>query len=112
MAFGAIGGVNFAFALATLPGDANVARDLGLVNTAATLPYSFIPLTAPLLLASAAATTTRRSSPPEPFCACSGACLWRRSARPADLTGRPQAWPSEEARLTHRRTAGHKNVTC
>ncbi|MFD8276124.1 MFS transporter [Streptomyces flaveolus] len=50
VAFGAIGGVNFAFALATLPGDANVARDLGLVNTAATLPYSFIPFTAPLLL--------------------------------------------------------------
>jgi MFS family permease len=63
VAAGLIMGVYLSFAISTLPDSANVARDLGLVNMAATLPYSFIPFAAPLLLNIGAATTTRPSSP-------------------------------------------------
>ncbi|MFF9703588.1 hypothetical protein ACF1FE_20735 [Streptomyces griseofuscus] len=70
VAGGAIAGVNFAFALATLPGTADVARDLGLVNMAATLPYSFVPFAAPLLLGLGGGNNC-----PVLFCAAAVLCL-------------------------------------
>jgi MFS family permease len=84
VAAGLIMGVYLSFAISTLPDSANVARDLGLVNMAATLPYSFILFAAPLLLNIGAATTTRPSSPRGRPCVCWAASPWQRSARLAD----------------------------
>ncbi|WP_223693582.1 MFS transporter [Leifsonia poae] len=50
VAAGIIFGIYIAFAVATLPNSATVARDLGIVNIAFTLPFSIVPFAAPVLL--------------------------------------------------------------
>jgi len=50
VAAGIIYGIYIAFAVATLPDTATVARDLGIVNIAFTLPFSIVPFAAPLIL--------------------------------------------------------------
>ncbi|MCZ9882289.1 MFS transporter [Arthrobacter sp. B2a2-09] len=47
---GIVYGVYIAFAVATLSDQRTVARDLGIVNIAFTLPFSIVPFAAPLIL--------------------------------------------------------------
>ncbi|NIH87274.1 MFS transporter [Amycolatopsis granulosa] len=49
--YGSLSGIYLSFAMATLPNSTNVARDLGLVNVALTLPFSLVPFAAPAALA-------------------------------------------------------------
>lgn len=50
VAAGILFGIYIAFAVATLTDRSTVARDLGVVNIAFTLPFSLVPFAAPLLL--------------------------------------------------------------
>ncbi|RKT87707.1 Major Facilitator Superfamily protein [Saccharopolyspora antimicrobica] len=51
VAYGSMSGVYLSFAMATLPDSDNIARDLGIVNIALTLPFSLVPFAAPAILA-------------------------------------------------------------